>query len=63
VVGEAGILVDPHDQESIVDAVCRVLCDGSLREHLRLAGLKRARSFTWEATAKGTLAVYQDLAA
>lgn len=62
VAGGAALLVDPEDPEKISDAIERVLSDASLREQLRAAGLKRAREFSWKATAAQTLAVYQELA-
>jgi len=36
-----------------------VLTDEALRERLVAAGLRRAQSFTWERTARETLAVYR----
>jgi len=59
VVGDAGLLVDPHEPESIAEAVGQVLQDPELAEELRQKGLKRAQQFTWKRTAEETLAVYQ----
>ena len=39
----------------------RVLTDAPLREELRTKGLERARQFTWERTARETVAVYQEV--
>jgi|YNPNPStandDraft_1061719.scaffolds.fasta_scaffold25275_3 glycosyltransferase involved in cell wall biosynthesis len=58
VVGDAGILVDPDDTASIADALYRVLADSALAALLRQRGLARAALFTWQETAKQTLAVY-----
>jgi glycosyltransferase involved in cell wall biosynthesis len=58
VAGEAALLFDPHDKAAIVQALTRLLADGSLRERLRERGLARAREFTWQRTAEGTLASY-----
>jgi glycosyltransferase involved in cell wall biosynthesis len=58
VAGEAALLFDPHDERAIASAVERVLTDEPLRERLRELGLPRAREFTWERTARGTLASY-----
>jgi glycosyltransferase involved in cell wall biosynthesis len=63
VVGDAGLLVDPEDREAIAEAVCRVLSDLSLRRTLKRKGRERAACFTWEATARRTLAVYEQIAA
>ena len=58
VVGEAGLLVDPDDPEAIAQALARVLTDEPLRLRLRQLGLAQAARFTWERTARETLAVY-----
>lgn len=59
VAGDAALLVDPHDTRALVAAIRRVLGDESLRRQLVEHGLARARTFTWEQTARETLAVYQ----
>lgn len=59
VVGDAGLLVDPHDEIGLADAMLRVLNDPDLRDELRTRGLQQARRFTWHATATQTLATYQ----
>ena len=55
--GSAALLADPHDPESLADAIVRAC--GVEEERLRAAGPRRAREFTWAATAKSTLAVYR----
>ncbi|MFZ1058823.1 MAG: glycosyltransferase family 1 protein [Candidatus Rokuibacteriota bacterium] len=60
VIGDAGLLVDPDDPGAFAEAVLRVLSDGGLHERCRSRGLERASRFTWEATARGTLAVYTE---
>ncbi len=59
VVGEAGLLLDPHNTGGWVAALARVLADPVLHARLRAQGLARAALFTWEATARQTQAVYQ----
>ena len=61
VVGDAAIMVDPYDVEGLADAMQRVLTDSHLREELRARGLERARGFTWERTARETVAVYEEV--
>jgi len=56
VVGEAGILIDPSHSEEVVDAVCALLRDPTLRESYRNAGLRRAEDFTWDKCAGRALA-------
>jgi glycosyltransferase involved in cell wall biosynthesis len=59
VVGEAGLLIDPDDVDDIAQALARVLTDGPLRSRMRELGLAQAARFSWERTARETLAVYQ----
>lgn len=61
VIGDAGILVAPRDVGGFVQAITRVLEDTPLRQDLRLRGLQQARKFTWERTARETLAVYESV--
>jgi glycosyltransferase involved in cell wall biosynthesis len=62
VVGDAGLLVDPDDTDSIAKALRRVLTDDPLRARMRELGLAQAASFTWERAAQATLAVYREVA-
>jgi glycosyltransferase involved in cell wall biosynthesis len=62
VVGEAALSVAPDDLPGWVDAMERILLDDALRQALRERGLKRVAKFTWERTARQTLAVYQEVA-
>lgn len=61
VVGDAGILVEPHSAEALEDALTRALKDQRLRSRLRQKGFRRVQKFRWEETAKKTLAVYHRL--
>jgi len=63
VVGEAGVLVDPHEPDSIRDGLVSVLTDPARRQALCAAGLARAAAFTWERAARETLALYGRAAA
>ena len=58
VVGEAGILVDPHDVGKFVRAMKSVLAGE--RSDLREKGLEQAKKFSWEKTAKEVLEVFDD---
>lgn len=60
VAGEAALLVDPTDAAALAVAMERALNDAGLRARLRESGLRRARQFTWERTARETVAVYRD---
>ena len=59
VVGDAGLLFDPHDVEDIRATIRRVLSDETLAAELARRGAERARTFTWRRTAEQTLAVYR----
>ncbi|MBC8031995.1 MAG: glycosyltransferase family 4 protein [Pyrinomonadaceae bacterium] len=58
VVGDAGVLVDPFEVDSIAAAIEKVIGDSDLRLKLRVKGLERAQLFDWRQTARQTLAVY-----
>ena len=57
VCGNAAILVDPTDMTGLTEAILAAIGD----ERLRAAGLTRARSFTWERTARETDALIERL--
>lgn len=59
VIGDAGLLVDPHDVSAIAAALTRLIDDERLRADLSQRGLARAVQFSWEHTAKLTLAAYR----
>jgi glycosyltransferase involved in cell wall biosynthesis len=60
VVGDAALLLDPHDEGGLVEAMARGLADVELRQHLRERGFEQARQFSWERCARETLAVYEE---
>jgi alpha-1,3-rhamnosyl/mannosyltransferase len=57
-VGDAALLIDPLDVDALADAIRRLWDDEGLRADLRARGLMRAREFSWERTARLTLAAY-----
>jgi len=59
VVGEAGIMVNPYDTDSLAQAMRRVLTDDKLRDKMVRRGLEQAKKFSWEKTAEQTLEVYE----
>jgi glycosyltransferase involved in cell wall biosynthesis len=61
VVGDAGLLVDPDNPEDISDAIRALLTDDTRRELLAQRGLEQAQRFTWQRTARETVAVYRDV--
>jgi glycosyltransferase involved in cell wall biosynthesis len=59
VAGDAALLFDPTSVDAIREALQRLLSDEGERQRLAAAGRARAATFTWEATAAGTLAAYR----
>ena len=57
--GEAAILVDPYDIESIANGIAQLLQDSALRQSLIERGRKRASVFTWKQSATLTLQVLE----
>jgi glycosyltransferase involved in cell wall biosynthesis len=58
VAGDAARYFDPHDVQDIGGAVLDVLDDRQLAARLAAQGREREATFTWEATARGTLESY-----
>lgn len=52
VAGGAALLVNPFDDESIADAIVRIVGDDSLHAQLRQGGIVRATEFSWLKTAE-----------
>ncbi len=61
VIGDAGMLVDPDDAAAWAKALARVLAEPELAADMRRRGLAQASRFSWDATARRTLAVYRTL--
>lgn len=59
VVGNAGVLFDPHDEAEMAEVLGSLLDDDGNREELRARGLARAILFPWEKTVEGTLETYR----
>jgi glycosyltransferase involved in cell wall biosynthesis len=59
VVGDAGLLIDPHDVDELTVAMWRLLNDGALRQEMQGKGLTQARRFSWERAARETMAIYK----
>jgi len=59
ITGGCALTADPESAEAIGAAIRRLAHDESLRRELRQRGLDWVRSFTWERTARETLACYR----
>ncbi|MBA7496025.1 D-inositol 3-phosphate glycosyltransferase [subsurface metagenome] len=62
VVGEAGIMVNPYDTDSLAQAMRQVLTDVKLRDDMVRKGLEQAKRFSWEKAVRQTLEVYNKVA-
>jgi glycosyltransferase involved in cell wall biosynthesis len=62
VVDQAAVLVNPENVFEIMRALHRVLLDQALREKLKQRGYEQAKRFSWEASARRTLTVYEQVA-
>lgn len=56
-LGNAALLIDPHNVEDLRHALALVLSDDVLANELREKGLERASHFSWDKTARKTLEV------
>lgn len=59
VAGDAALLVDPDDAETLKDALVRLTTNHELCEELARRGIARARCFTWETAVRKTWDVYR----
>ncbi len=57
VVGDAGLLVDPYDENAIAHAMHQFITDPTLHAQLRTASLHRASQFSWQKTGAATVEV------
>lgn len=61
VVGDAGLLVDPHNTDDLTAAIEKIITDPKLAEGLRQKGFVRAQQFSWSKMAEQTLVVYKEV--
>jgi glycosyltransferase involved in cell wall biosynthesis len=59
VVGDAGILINPKDEDALCQAMLNVLKDSSLLQELHQKGLVRAQQFSWANCAENTVDFYK----
>ena len=57
--GHAAEYFDPKDQDSICDALEKVLLSNDLRTEMRRRGLQQAQRFTWQACSELHCEVYK----
>lgn len=61
VLGDAALLVDPHNIADLEHALYQILTDEKLATTLSLRGREHAKQFTWEHAAQQTLALLQTI--
>jgi glycosyltransferase involved in cell wall biosynthesis len=59
VVGDAAPLVSPNDGPALESAIVELLGNAAARDRLRARGIERAGHFSWDRTARETLALYR----
>ena len=61
VIGDAGLLISPDDEQGFAQAIARLLTeqDTTERNTLVARGLEQARKFSWDVSARQTLDVYE----
>jgi len=61
IAGEGACYFDPYSEESIQNAVLKVLGDAHLRNDLILKGYDRLKKFSWHQTAEQTKKIYESI--
>ncbi len=61
VVGDAALLADPREPESLGQGLHRLLTDSAFRTRAASRGPARAREFTWERCLRETIRVYKQV--
>jgi alpha-1,3-rhamnosyl/mannosyltransferase len=63
VVGDAGIVLEPHDVDGLTSIMQRIIDDSEFAADLIERGLAQARSFTWERCASLTMQCWEKVLA
>jgi glycosyltransferase involved in cell wall biosynthesis len=63
VVGEAGIMLDPTDEDSLCQSMLELYQNQSLRRELSIKSLKQAEKFTWDKCVQATVTAYKTVVA
>lgn len=59
VVGDTGLLIDPHDVDGLASAIQTLIESPGLRQQLSLKALQRSATFTWARCADQTVDAYR----
>jgi len=63
VVGNAALMVNPENVFEISRALLRVLTDQALRERMKAAGIEQSQRFSWDASVRRMLELYEQVVA
>jgi glycosyltransferase involved in cell wall biosynthesis len=61
VCGDAAIYCDPYSVEDIAKKIEQLLADKNLQEQMRLKGIERAKTFSWEKAVKKNCEIIEEL--
>jgi glycosyltransferase involved in cell wall biosynthesis len=61
VIGKDDALFDPYSEKSISSKIYQTLTDDLFRKNLKEHGLKQAKKFSWDRSAKLAIAIFEDL--
>lgn len=61
VVGDAGVLLDPKDQEKLVETMWTIYNEDKYRNELSTKALERSKEFSWEKTAAQHIEIYKKI--
>jgi glycosyltransferase involved in cell wall biosynthesis len=61
VAGDAAILVDGADEAAIIEGLCRLAGDGTLRAELSVRGRAQSAQFSWARTAAEMVDIYDEI--
>jgi len=61
VVGDAGVLLDPTDNDGFVESIIKILNNTGFSEELRSRGLERVKKFSWQDIVVKTEMVYDKM--
>lgn len=61
VVGDAALMVNPHDVHQLAETMHLALVDEPLRAEMRQRGHKQVAKFNWQRVARNTLAAYYEV--
>lgn len=61
IADQAALITDPHNSKHLTDALLSLIEDVDLAAKLKLAGLERAKQFSWQSNAEKTISIYRSM--